>query len=375
MKKKVAVIGLKGIPAIGGASRSFESILNFIKDEYDITIYSVESHTSQRGFINGYRQIVFKKNKIKVINTFIYLLKSTFHCLFLDSYDLIHVHHSPSGYIIPLLKIKYKVISTIHGIYSPKKFDPRFGNWGNLFFRLFQTLNFAFSDCIVSVCKHDLNYINEHSKKKVVYIPNGIYLNQEYSEKKIEFNNYLLFATGRIYQSKGCHLLIEALHKIRYKEKVLIIGDLNEVMTYKKNILQAAKGLNVEFIDLIKDKSLLMAFIKKANIFVLPSLREAMSNMLLEAASMKCPIICSDIPGNTDIFDESEVTFFKSEDTEHLAERIKWATINKEIIFEKAQRAFKKLEKEYKWEDIAFRYDELYKELIFEKPYSFKRII
>ena len=366
MKKRIAVIGLKGLPAIGGASRSFESILDFIKKDFDITIYSVESHTNQSGFINGYRQIVFKKNKIKVINTFFYLLKSAFHCLLFSNYDLIHVHHSPSGYILPLIKIRYKVISTIHGVYNTQKFDPRFGNWGNIFLHLFQSINFKFSDCLVSVCKHDIDFIKKHSSKKIIYIPNGIYLNQECSEKEIEFSNYLLFATGRIYQSKGCHLFLEALHKIKYKENVLIIGDLNEVPKYRDHILRLSEGLNIKFIDLIHDKSILMAFIKKADIFFLPSLREAMSNMLLEVSSMKCPVICSDIPGNTDIFDKTEVTFFKNGDSEDLAEKIKWGIVNKKILTEKAIKAYKKLEKDYKWEDVSKKYNDLYNELIFK---------
>ena len=290
VKKKIAVIGLKGLPAFGGASRSFESIIDFLKDKYDITVYSVESHTNKNGIFNGYKQIVFKKHKIKVINTFIYLWKSTFHCLFKGSYDLVHVHHAQSGFIVPFLRIKYRVITTLHGVYNSEKFDSRFGVWGNLFFRLFEVINFIYSDCLVSVCKHDITFINRFTSKKIHYIPNGIYLNQIYLDIHSEYKNYILFAAGKIYKTKGCHLLLKALKEIDYRGKILVIGDLEQVKEYKGYILELAKGLDVDFLGLIYDKSLLMSYIKNAKLFIFPSLHEAMSNMFLEVASMKCPI-------------------------------------------------------------------------------------
>jgi glycosyltransferase involved in cell wall biosynthesis len=364
VKKKIAVIGLKGLPAFGGASRSFESIIDFLKDKYDITVYSVNSHTDKNGLYNGYKQIVFKKHKKKVINTFIYLWKSTLHCLFKEDYDLIHVHHAQSGFIIPFLKIKYRVITTLHGVYNTEKFDSRFGVLGNLFFRFFEIINFKYSDYLVSVCKHDLKFINKYTKKKVYYIPNGIYLNQKCSNQPIKYKDYILFAAGKIYYTKGCHLFLKALKKIEYTGKILIVGDLDQVQEYKHNILKISDGLNIEFLGLIYDKSLLMSYIKNSMLFIFPSLHEAMSNMFLETASMKCPIICSDIPANKEIFDDTEVTFFKTENVDDLADKIIWTINNKNVIIEKAEKAYRKLEKEYKWKDIAIKYEKLYQEII-----------
>ena len=364
MKKRIAVIGLKGLPAFGGASRSFESIIDFLKVKYDITVYSVESHTNKKGFYNGYRQIVFKRHKIKVINTFIYLCKSALHCLFKEKYDLVHVHHAQSGFVVPLLKIKYKVLTTLHGVYNSEKFDSRFGIIGNLFFRFFEIINFRNSDYLVSVCKHDLNFIHKYTRKDVHYIPNGIFLKQTCSNQPIKYKDYLLFAAGKIYYTKGCHLFLKALNKIDYKGKILIIGDLEQVREYKKNVLELAKGLNIDFIGLLYDKTLLMSYIKCAKLFIFPSLHEAMSNMFLEAASMKCPIVCSNIPANKEVFDKSEVTFFKTENVEDLANKLVWALNNQSIIHKKTEKAYEKLEKEYDWERIAYKYEKLYQEII-----------
>ena len=44
--KKIAVIGLKGLPAFGGAAAVGESLINKLKNEYNFTVLSTASHTS-----------------------------------------------------------------------------------------------------------------------------------------------------------------------------------------------------------------------------------------------------------------------------------------------------------------------------------------
>ena len=52
--------------------------------------------------------------------------------------------------------------------------------------------------------------------------------------------------------------------------------------------------------------------------------------MLLEAASTGTPIICSDIPENTQVFEEHEVLYFKDKDDNDLAKKLQWALKNEE---------------------------------------------
>jgi len=59
---KIAVIGLKGLPAYGGAAAVGENLINNLRGKYDFTVYSISSHTNLKtGKYNGYNQIVFKK--------------------------------------------------------------------------------------------------------------------------------------------------------------------------------------------------------------------------------------------------------------------------------------------------------------------------
>ena len=123
-KPKIAVIGLKGLPAFGGAAAVGENIIEQLRDKYDFTVYSVSSHTDLKtGEYNGYKQIVFKQKKRSGLNTLIYYSKSVFHCLFIKKYDIIHLHHNAVTFFIPFLRLRSKLVLTTHGIHTESKFN------------------------------------------------------------------------------------------------------------------------------------------------------------------------------------------------------------------------------------------------------------
>ncbi len=83
--------------------------------------------------------------------------------------------------------------------------------------------------------------------------------------------------------------------------------------------------------------------------------------MLLEVGSTgKTPLICSDIPENTQVFSDEEVLFFKNKDAADLMQKLRWAEAHPEEMKEKMKKACKRVVTEYPSSVSANRYDELY---------------
>ena len=162
VKKKIAIIGLKGLPATGGAARSIESVLKNISDKYEFVVYSIDSHTNKNGFFDGYYQKVFRSIKHKNLNTFIYYIKSMIHCIFFGNYDLIIINHAESGFIIPFLRIRYKVITILHGVYSNDRYEDKFSYVSNQIFKFFQWFTFKFSNYLISVSKYEIPFCKKN---------------------------------------------------------------------------------------------------------------------------------------------------------------------------------------------------------------------
>ena len=352
----IGVIGLKGLPAIGGAAAVGENIIHQLFNEYDFTVYSINSHTSEESGVNEeYRQVVFKSIRNKKLNTLLYYIKAMFHALFKGNYDLIHLHHRDAAFIIPFLKIRYKVILTTHGLSTEG--NPKWEKY-KWFFDMQVKHFIKYATVKTCVSKNEQRILKNQYKIKSEYIPNGITINAEYRD--IPQKGYIYFAAGRIMYSKGCHLLFDAMQSMNDNTPIIVSGLLIDEDSYAKRLKEHPIHKRVTYTGMVKDKTLLYGYLKNAKFFVFPSMNEAMSMMLLEAVSMGCPVICSNIQANKDIFTDEEVLFFESDNTQDLATKLSFAIKNPLELQQMAKRAYDRAEKEYNWKIISNEYKKIY---------------
>lgn len=357
-KKKIAIIGLKGLPPFGGAANVGDTIIEQLGERYDFTIYATASHTSHEGNYKGANQIVFRRFPIKKLNVLYYYIASAVHALFTrNRYDLIHLHHMDGAFTLLLLRLRYKVIATGHG--TPYKN----GKWSKMlypYFKFNEWLQARLSNHLTIVAKFLIpQYQHLLPATKMTYIPNAI-IPLAPAQVELGYDNYILYAAGRIIPTKGLHILLSALHHSRYKGKLIVLGDYNQHKEYSKQLFALAAGHDVEFKGMIRDKALLNAYVAGAKLFVFPSTLEAMSMMLLEVASLRTPVICSDIVQNTDVFDPDEMLFFRSENDKDLAAKLDWALDHPEEMKKFAERAWQSMMTRYQAPVIAGQYAALF---------------
>lgn len=360
MSKKrlnIAVIGAKGFPARGGCARTNEEIYVRLSHYHNIFIYAMSTHTKDKNY-KGIRQIIIRVKKHSGFSVVIYLLLSALHALLFGKYDVVHVNHTEAGgWLVPILKIKYPTFLSGHGELIDSNDDYKW--YKKYLLNRSQKIGINCADTIITVLKSNLPLYSKWGRSDAKYIPNGI--NTEYfiANEFIDNNIYcadITFSAARIIPLKGLHILLAALHIISFRGTIRIIGDINRIQTYKKEIMNLAKGLNCEFTGLIYNKEELFKQISNSKLFVFPSFTEGMSNMLLEVAALKVPIIASDIAPNTNVFSQEEITFFKTGDINDLAEKIEYAYNNYPQISKKTSKAFNRLINDYSWDDIANEY-------------------
>ena len=85
-----------------------------------------------------------------------------------------------------------------------------------------------------------------------------------------------------------------------------------------------------------------------------------MSMMLLEAASLQAPIICSDIPENQEAM-QDKVLYFRSENTADLERKIQWALEHPGDMACMAQQTCRHVTDTLAWDKIVSQYDQLYR--------------
>jgi len=368
-KKKIAIIGLKGLPPFGGAANVGDNIIRQLAGEYDFTVYATETHTSVRGDYMGARQIVFRKFPIKALNVFYYYIASACHAVFKEKYDLVHLHQMDGAFILLLLRLRYKVVATSHGLtYQHAK-------WSKVllpYFKMNEWFQARLSNHLTVVARSLTgHYSRLVSPQRITYIPNGITV-RSVTGADPGIRDYILFAAGRIIPTKGLHILLSALHECGYPGKIIVLGDHTQREAYRKELMDVSAGLDIEYRGLVKDKEVLNAYIANAKFFVFPSTYEAMSMMLLEVAALQVPVICSDIVQNTDIFGQEEMLFFTSGSSSDLAAKISWAAQHPDEMKDFAAHAYVALLEKYQWTGIARQYDALFRQVMDHKRISLK---
>jgi glycosyltransferase involved in cell wall biosynthesis len=363
---RIAYLGCKGLPSKSGTERVVEAIVSRLTGKHEIIVYCDSRYTPEGTKVDGIQLIRIFTIKGKYTQATSLFFLSALHALF-SRYDVIHLNSVEAGFILPILRLKYKVVSTSHG--TPTRLMRL--KWGKVARSIISRIEYPFvylSNYITSVSLEDAYYLKARYKRNISYIPNGVDADVQYDLKRacskllqagLEPGNYLMFAAGRIDPTKGCHVLLKALNHIENPPNLAIVGDLNQVPSYSDHLRAIVDGKRVVFIPPISDRELLFGMVKQARLFIFPSTTEAMSMMLLEAASLQTPIICSDIPENKIVMQDN-VLYFHSGDEIDLANQIQWALGNPGEMSALGQKASIYVKDNLTWEKIVKQYEEIY---------------
>lgn len=361
---RIAYIGIKGLPSKDGADQVVEAIVCRLSDRHKITVYCSKRYTVADARIDGVRLIRVpclsgKHSHMTSVN-----FMAAWHAVLYGDYDLIHLHNIEASFVLPILKLKYPVVTTAHGRIT------KGSKWNKMAAAIMRSMEYPFvlfSDSATSVSLPDAQYLGTRFPSRMSYIPNGVSTSLEVDIKGalrmlrsnyVPHQDYILFVAGRIIPLKGAHLLLEAFQRIQCESHLLIVGDLSQAPEYA-NRLKSMADSRVSFIPFISSRSELFGLIRLSRFFVFPSINEAMSMAFLEAASLGVPLVCSDIPANTAVLPEHAL-HFRSGDADDLCYKLKWAISHPREMKEMGQKAQAWVKKEFSWDVIAERYDELY---------------
>ncbi len=366
--KQIAYLGIKGLPSRAGADRVVEAIVRGIDHEhYRPVVYCSSIEVPKETVLPGVALIRIKALPGKHLHATSLFLFAALHCLLFGRYDLVHLHNVEASFVLPLLRLRYRVITTSHG---PAQARDKWGKLAKVLIRSMEYPYIYFSSRITSVAKPLATYYQATYGRPVDYLPNGVdkdvtidvaSVQALLGEHGVQPGRYLLFAAGRVLATKGCHHLLQAYRELAVDDKLVIVGDTSHVPAYARQLEELADE-RVVFIPFVADKATVLGLIQSARLFVFPSTVEAMSMMLLEAASVGTPILCSDIPENTTVLPE-QALFFATADANDLAQKLAWALAHPTEMAQLGEAARTWVQQQYDWQTIVEQYEQLYQEV------------
>jgi len=178
----------------------------------------------------------------------------------------------------------------------------------------------------------------------------------------LEPQKYIL-TVGRVVPRKGFHHLIRAFRCIETDLKLVIVGGPLSKSAYGSYLMRLAKNDGrIVFLGPIYDVLLIEIF-SNALAYVHPSESEGQSVALLEALSYGNCVVASDAPESVEVAGEN-AHYFKSGDYRSLRKVLEDLINNDTRIREKRIGARKYVEKHYRWDHRAQKYEQLYMSLL-----------
>lgn len=186
----------------------------------------------------------------------------------------------------------------------------------------------------------------------------GVNIVQFNCGRKENKGSHFLFV-GRILKDKGIIEFINAAKIVSSKYqniKFSIVGEVgvdNPSALKRSELMRKVNKSNISFFNHTNN---IKGFYAKADVFVLPSYREGLSRALLEAASMRLPLITTNVPGCKELVNDSENgVLIRPKDTRDLVNAMESMILQSEKVRLEMGEASRKLVKRNYSEGLVIR--------------------
>ena len=203
-------------------------------------------------------------------------------------------------------------------------------------------------------------------KQAIDIIYNGIDVNEFFPRSDWEKATQNIITVSRLTKRKGIEYLISAISEVKKSfpgVKLFLAGDGD----YRESLSGLVSHLELEetviFLGLVPHEELPAQVYQKADLFVLPSLNEGMSNTMLEALASGLPLIATPTGGSEELIEEGKNGFIvPMKDPSALAEKIKFIFEQEKERIRMGINSRKKAE-ELSWQKVMEKYLELYRKI------------
>ena len=280
---------------------------------------------------------------------------------------IIHTHNTQpfaEGSLAAFLAGVPVCIHTEHGRQFP---DKKRYMLAERFFSYYVDQIIAVSDS----AKKDLVEYEKIRPDKIQVIMNGIdgdkytvNIDRNRKLKDLGIDNrydFILGFVGRLSPEKGLTYLLKAMRLVvdKYPAALLLIAGEGVLLgDLRKETEQLNLNNNIMFLG---PRSDIPEIMKLLDIFVLPSLREGLPLVLLEAAAASLPIVATDVGGNKEIVTDGLNGFLvKPEDEQSLFRAIEYFIINEEMRKHYGQHSFDAFGNRFSIDSMMQAYEDIY---------------
>lgn len=300
---KIAQLGARCIPPKHGG---LEVVVDKLSEElsrlgYEVIVYVGDNSDE----LSTTMQVVqVWSSPGKYIHTASQML-SSLRAVKRGSFDLIHIHGVGPAFILLLWPFRrVPVYVTAHGIDWNRK------KWPHLASKLFKAIArtaLQRADSVSAVSMATAADLGAEINKSVRYIENGIELPPPVSTEALQLPEHYSVVLSRLTPEKNIESVVQYWDDIVaaiHGPLVIIGGGGGSYSGEYEELLRSQSTDNVIWLGQV-ERTLALSVLRNAALFISMSRLEAQPMAVLEAASLRVPMILSDLPAHREICGES----------------------------------------------------------------------
>ena len=390
----------------GSAENTMLTVLGLARQGYEVTLVrghpqeSAMSTREQKSLESSIQEAQSLGVKILVVTTVVrrihpfYDLAAflrIFQIIRQEKPHIVHTHTSKAGilgrlaawfynrFVIPRPQSAIKIIHTPHG----HVFYGHFGRLMSWVFIILERLFATFTHKIITLTERGTE---EHlacgvgRRDQFVTIPSGVDLNRLYTntidpitdkgKHDLPPSCLLVGTVGKMVPIKGHSTMISAAHEVIRAfpaAHFVMVGEGPLEAELRRQGRELSIQDHLHFIKAWGEEA--WAWIRKFDLFVLPSLNEGMGRVLIEAMAQARPVIASRVGGIPEIVVDGRTGILvPPNDPKWLADAILKLLKDPDRGRRMGEEGKKRIDSRFSAETMVTRIDQLYQELLQDKP-------
>lgn len=233
-----------------------------------------------------------------------------------------------------------------------------------LYDQIFGKYTISKADLVVCISRPGIHFVERFGARNTKLIHNSIHTEKFNKTKsnlrnklEIDNNEFVIVYVGRLIYAKGVQNLIEALHKEK-NTQLIIIGDGN----YKKELIKLASKNEVKtiFTGSLNEQEI-KDYLNIADLFINPSYSEGLPTSVLEAGAMGMAVIATDVGGTNEIIsNKTSGILIEPNNTDALKNAIKTLkNLPKDARIRMGELLKQKIKKEFDWKETINKFEEI----------------
>jgi glycosyltransferase involved in cell wall biosynthesis len=277
-------------------------------------------------------------------------------------FDIIHVHMMewPAFVAVRIGRLLNKPVvikdSTMNGIFNILRYPGGAKKQKDIA---------RYAHCVAMTCMIKENYLKAGvPSDHITTIPNGIHIEPRPDTNKVWGQRVIFVGNLTQQPAKGIDILLNAWRTVveQYSKATLQIVGSGDLHTYRAYADAKGIGSSVNFMGRQQNVRQLLL---DADIFVLPSRREGMSNALMEAMMCSMPVVATNVSGSQDLITHNESGLLvPSADSSKLSEAIITMLRDPERAIAMGKKAYESVKEKCNMETVALKYIGLYNQIL-----------